>query len=413
MSAARWALLGSLYITQYLGTSFFFTALVAILRASGVALEIVGVVYLLGLVWGLKLLWAPWVDRWQSRRLGHFRAWLIAMQSLMILSLLAIGRLHPVHDFWTVYGLCLVLALASATQDVATDGLACRLALPQERGMVNGLQTAGSLLGNLLGAGAVLMAYPYVGWDGCTLILAAGTAVTLLQVLWFKEPMHPQRAGEGAKVLKRLWALVLRPGQRFWLALILLYPLATSLSHALITPMLVDAGWAPGRIGLTVNVVGSLCGIPAALLSGRLIRRYGVRPMLIGTALLQIPGVLVLIVPLSGATGALPVGLAVGLFFFFCYGSAMTVMTTMMMARCDVRSPATDYAVQFSLYILFGIVATTLGMVAAGQFGYLAVLGLAAICALAMVLLALVHSGAAGLPRLVSRRPVGSGADSQ
>lgn len=74
MTTSRWALLGSLYVTQYFGPGFFLIALVAILRESGAALEMVSVVYLLGLVWALKFLWAPWVDRWQSRQIGHFRA---------------------------------------------------------------------------------------------------------------------------------------------------------------------------------------------------------------------------------------------------------------------------------------------------------------------------------------------------
>jgi len=393
MTPARWALLGSLYVTQYLGTGFFLVALVAILRESGASLETVSVVYLLGLVWALKFLWAPWVDRWKSRRLGHFRAWLIAMQSLMILSLLAIGRFDPVSEFSLVYGLCLLLSLASATQDVAADGLAYRLVPANERGMANGLQAAGGLMGHLLGAGGVLMAYPHVGWAGCTLVLALGTSVSLLQVLWFKEPVHPPQAGEGARVFKRLWALVLRPGQRRWLTMILFYPLGVSLGYALITPILVDAGWALDRIGLAVNVVGSLCGIPAALLAGRLIRRHGVRPVLVGAAVLQVPGILVLALPLTGATDMLPVTLAVGL-FFFCYNPVVAVMTTIMMGQSDARTPATDYAVQYSLYMLFSIVAVTLGTAAAGQLGYMGVLGIAATCALVMVPLAMVHNTA-------------------
>lgn len=390
MTRSRWTLLGSLYITQYFGVSFFLTAMVAILRESGASLEMVSVVYLLGLVWALKFLWAPWVDRWQSRRLGHYRAWLIAMQTLMVLCLLAIGRFNPVSDFGTIYGLCMLLSLAAATQDVATDGLAYRLVSSQDRGMANGLQAACGMLGNLLGAGGVLIAYPHVGWSGCTLILTAGTAVSLLQVLWFKEPVHPLHVGDDAKVFKRLWALVLRPGKLGWLSMILFYPLGVSLGYALINPILVDAGWSLDRIGLAVNVIGSLCGIPAALLTGRLIRRYGVRPVLIGAAVLQVPGILVLALPLTGATGMLPVTVAVGL-FFFCYNPAVAVISTLMMSACDAKSPATDYALQYSLYMLFSIIAVTLGTAAAGQVGYIGVLGIAAACALAMVPMAIGH----------------------
>ena len=45
-------------------------------------------------------------------------------------------------------------------------GLACRLLSPDERGVGNGIQIAGGLLGNMLGGGAVLLAYPHLGWHG-------------------------------------------------------------------------------------------------------------------------------------------------------------------------------------------------------------------------------------------------------
>ncbi len=53
----QWALLASLYSTQYLGLNFFVVALVAILRSEGAELDTLGLVYMLGLIWPLKLLW--------------------------------------------------------------------------------------------------------------------------------------------------------------------------------------------------------------------------------------------------------------------------------------------------------------------------------------------------------------------
>lgn len=390
MKRSHWWLLGGLYVTQYFGTGFFLVALVAILRQSGAALETVSVVYLLGLVWALKLLWAPWVDRYGSRRLGHFRGWLLLMQMTMIGALLAIGCFDPVQEFSSVYALCLLLSFASATQAIAADGLACRLAPPEARGLANGLHAAGGLVGNLLGAGGVLVAYPHVGWTGCTWILAAGTLLTFVQLLFFREPVTRHLAAPAVNVAWRLWVLVLQPGRRGWLAMILFYPLAVSLGYALITPILVDSGWSLDRVGFVVNVVGSLCGIPAAMLAGHLIRRVGRRPVMIGAALLQIPGVVVLVVPLLGGTSTGDVAMAVGL-FFLCYNPAVTVISTLMMDYAEKASPATDFSSQYSLYMLFSIVAVTLGTAIAGQVGYMAVLGAAAFCALGMVPLSLVY----------------------
>jgi len=383
-----WALLGSLYVTQYLGIGFFMVALVAILREQGAPLEQVSLVYLLGLVWAVKFLWAPLVDRLGVARIGHFRGWLLVMQAGMVLTLLAIGTLDPLGDFARVYGLCLLLALFAATQDIATDGLACRLLPAAERGLGNGVQVAGQLLGNLLGAGGVLMAYPLVGWQGAMALLAAGTLVSLVQVLFFREPPHGATPLPIAAVVGRIWTLWRRPGGGRWLLMLLLYPLGVSLAYALITPILVDAGWALERIGLLVNVLGGLLGVPAALVTGLSIRRYGRRPVMIGAALLQIPGIAILILPVQGATGELAVTLAVGLFFLL-YNPVVAVVTTLMMDHASHASPATDYAAQYSLYMLFSILAVSAGTALAGQVGYLPILAAATASALAMALLSL------------------------
>ncbi len=67
---STWLLLVSLYITQNLGLGFFWIALVAIMRQQGFPLERLGVIYLLGLFWVIKFLWAPLIDR-----IGFGRPW--------------------------------------------------------------------------------------------------------------------------------------------------------------------------------------------------------------------------------------------------------------------------------------------------------------------------------------------------
>jgi MFS family permease len=388
LPAATWALLGSLYLTQYLGIGFFLVALVAILREQGAPLEQLGLVYLLGLTWAFKFLWAPLVDRLGVPRIGHFRGWLLVMQTGMVVTLLVIGTLDPVADFGRVYALCLLLALLAATQDIAADGLACRLLPPAERGLGNGVQVAGQLLGNLLGAGGVLMAYPLLGWPGAMAILAAGTLVSLVQVLLFREPAHRPVPMPLAAVARRIWGLWRRPGGGHWLLMLLLYPLGVSLAYAVITPSLVDAGWALDRIGLLVSVVGSLLGVPAALATGLLIRRYGRRPVMIGAALLQIPGILALLVPALGHTGELAVAVAVGL-YFLSFNPVVAVIGTLMMDHASPETPATDYAAQYSLYMLCSMLAASAGTALAGRFGYGPVLAMAATAATAMALVSL------------------------
>jgi len=127
VAPAVWWLVGSLYTTQALALMFFVVAFVAILRKQGAALDQIGMVYMLGMVWPFKFLWAPLVDAFGNQHRGHYRCWLLGTQGAMVVVLVAMGRYDPMADFIVIYTLCLVIALLSATQDIAADGLLCRL----------------------------------------------------------------------------------------------------------------------------------------------------------------------------------------------------------------------------------------------------------------------------------------------
>ena len=121
------ALLGGLYASQYLGIGFFYTARVALLRQRGVPLEQLGVIQVLGLLWGAKFLWAPLLDRHGSRRHGHYRGWLLVLQPAIVVALLALVPLDPVADFGALLLLAGAVAALSATQDIAADAIAIRV----------------------------------------------------------------------------------------------------------------------------------------------------------------------------------------------------------------------------------------------------------------------------------------------
>ena len=69
------------------------------------------------------------------------------MQSLMVVVLCFLANLDVTTDFGAIYLLCIVMAVCGATQDIATDALVCSLLTEEERGMGNGIQTAGGMFG--------------------------------------------------------------------------------------------------------------------------------------------------------------------------------------------------------------------------------------------------------------------------
>lgn len=86
-----YVLLFSLYWAQGLPVGFMTHALPVILRAEGVSLAHIGGFGLLMLPWSIKIFWAPWVDRFGSARIGHYRSWIIATQLLTILVLIGLS----------------------------------------------------------------------------------------------------------------------------------------------------------------------------------------------------------------------------------------------------------------------------------------------------------------------------------
>ena len=377
MTRARWSLLASLYVTQFLALGFFFIALVVILRQEGARLDHLSIIPLLGLVWVVKVLWAPLVDRIRFGRLGHYRGWLILTQAGLVVSLLVVGLFDPVTDFPTVFGLCLVVAILCATQDIAADALACRLLPPDKRGLGNGLQIGGGLLGNMIGGGGVLMLYPHIGWQGCMGVLAAGVLPPLLQLVAFREPRlidasGPHKDPKRDKLwahTRRLWMVWRQPGGGRWLLLLLLYPFGLATVYYLTTPMLVDAGWSTEHIGLTLNVVGAVIGVGAALGAGWLIQRLGRKTILIGGAVAQVAVVLAFLAPATGHTGILAV-LAPLTVLFLLYSPMATILTTLMMDRVSPAHAGTDFTVQYSLYTMVATVAGVSAYQIAATLGY-------------------------------------------
>lgn len=390
----HWALLASLYSTQYLGLNFFVVALVTILRTEGAELDVLGLVYMLGLIWPLKLLWAPMIDHFTIGRVGHYRGWLLLTQGLLVLLLLAIGRFDVVDDFSLVYALCLAVALLAATQDIAVDGLACRLLPESSRGFGNGLQIAGGLAGNMVGGGLILMLYPQIGWSGCLTLLAVLTAISAAQLIGFEEPAWPRSGDATGKLYRRMVSFWCQPGRGTWLGIVLLVSASSGMGYAVLMPLLVDQGWGPARIGLMVNVLGSIVGLAAALASGWCMQRLSRHEALILGVGLQIIGIAVLLLPAWGMTQVAAVG---AIAYFLCYNPVSVVIATMMMDRAAPQSAATDFTLQFTSGQFAAIAAMSTGAPIAAQIGYGGVLGVAlAVGSVALLLSVRLDRGRSG-----------------
>src|ERR1700682_2051715 len=95
------------------------------MRETGVDLGTIGLFALVGTPYTIKFLWAPIVDALDvpvlAPLLGRRRGWLVFSQLLLIAAIAFLGFCDPVASPWWVAVGALLVATASATQDIVID----------------------------------------------------------------------------------------------------------------------------------------------------------------------------------------------------------------------------------------------------------------------------------------------------
>ncbi len=97
------------------------------LKEDGLSRSTIGWAGLIFAVYAFNYLWAPIIDRvripWLTEKVGHRRGWIITMQTLILICLVCWSLISPTTNLALVISLGLVIAIASATQDITVDAL--------------------------------------------------------------------------------------------------------------------------------------------------------------------------------------------------------------------------------------------------------------------------------------------------
>lgn len=367
----RYATLLVLYATQYLGVGFITIGLIAILRDGGTSLETLGALTLIGLIWPLKVLWAPMLDRFGSAARGHYRSWLLVLQTGLVLTLLALLPFdRPGDHLGAIILVCAGYVFLSATQDIAVDAIAVRLLATEERGTGNGVQLAGVSLGTVVGGGVCLVVYDRAGWTAAIALLAVLTAAGLLTVWRFREPARTDPVPGTGAAYRALLSVFAQPGCRQWtFAVVTLVYIGSGAAWALVTPALVDAGWTQARIGIVTGVIVSIPAVVAGLVAGGFVARVGRARVLVGGgALLALTtlGLLPLLAgqaPLGGTVTALCA-------FMAAYTAVNVVVYTVNMDYSRPGTAGTDFTMLSAVGLAFSFVSSSIGLTAAAFIGY-------------------------------------------
>lgn len=365
---AIWGLFVPLYMSQFLAIGFLFTALTAIARDQGMELQDIGVIYVLGMVWAVKFVWAPLVDRFGSKRLGHYRSWLVVTQPAAALAIVAIAPFDVIDNLWLILGILALVAVLSATQDVATDALAVRSMRGRSRGTINGVQVGAGFIGDIVGGGLVLVVYDVWGWVPAILTLAVVTAIPIAFIARFRErDLIPVEDHPAPRPSMR--SLFRQPGAKRWaFVLTPLMALGMPGAYGMVTMILIDSGVSVGGVGLLTNVFGGVVAIGAAVVAGALIHQLGRKRALILYGLGQIVAIASLL-PVVSTGGMVWVLLALVLLNVF-NTAGYAAMYTVNMDFARPGSAGSDFTVQTSISNALRFAGAGMVLGVADSFGY-------------------------------------------
>lgn len=179
------------------------------LREAGVDRTTIGFLSWVGLAYGLKWIWAPLVDRVRlplmGRLLGQRRSWLLFAQLGVIGGLVGMALANPSQSLQPVVMFAVLVAFASATQDIALDAFRIESAGTEKQGALAAAYQTGYRLAMIWAGAGVLWiaarsesqaaaAYEQGAWQTAYLAMAASMLVGVATVLLSREPM-PRDAG--------------------------------------------------------------------------------------------------------------------------------------------------------------------------------------------------------------------------
>ncbi|MDR7131702.1 PAT family beta-lactamase induction signal transducer AmpG [Algoriphagus sp. 4150] len=303
-----WIWIPSLYLTEGIPYIVIITVSVIMYKKLGVSNSDIGLyTSLLYLPWVIKPIWSPVVDLF-----GTKRKWFLTMQLILSLVFLGVGLTTAGSSFFFMtLAFFWMGAFASATNDIASDGMYLIALKPEQQSFFVGLRGTFYRIGMITGQGLIVMIAGYLettlgdnskAWSytmiAVALLMLILTAVNYLSTPNVEEEATDRTAREASfgKVFINFFT---KKNIGISLAFVLLYRLGESQLVKMASPFLLE-GRQTGGLGLSTSQVGFLygtIGVIALLLGGILggiaISRHGLGKWMIPMALsLNLPNLL-------------------------------------------------------------------------------------------------------------------------
>jgi PAT family beta-lactamase induction signal transducer AmpG len=322
------------------------------LTVEGVDLVTIGFFALVGQPYTYKFLWAPLMDRYRLPFLGRRRGWLAATQLALLFTIAWMGTISPKEYPWLLAGVALVVAFLSASQDIVFDAYRADVLGPEERGAGAAVSVLGYRIAMLVSGGlALILADGILGWTATYWLMAALMLIGLVATWNAPEPETPPKAPTtlSAAVIEPLKEYFSRSGAVTLLAVIVLYKLGDAFAGSLTTAFLLrGADFSLTEVGLANKWLGTFATILGALTAGALMVRLGLFRSLLYFGILQaLTNLGFMLLAIAGKSYPLMVTVIAA--ENLCGGMGTAAFVALLMAMCDRRFSATQYALLSAL----------------------------------------------------------------
>jgi PAT family beta-lactamase induction signal transducer AmpG len=271
------------------------------MREAGVDLGIIGLFALVGTPYTIKFLWAPIVDALDvpvlARLLGRRRGWLVFSQLLLIAAIAFLAFCDPVASpYWVAVG-ALLVAAASATQDIVIDAFRIESLDESEQAAGMAAYVAAYRIGMLAStAGALFLVSGFEGlgfgkegaWSAGYLAMAALVVIGIATTLIATEPAksataaieHAAQARENPlrRVARAAYAsfadFLTRDSAIVVLVFVVLYKFCDAFAGAMTAPFVIDLGFSRNDYAAIVKGVGLAATLIGGFAGGALARAY-------------------------------------------------------------------------------------------------------------------------------------------
>jgi PAT family beta-lactamase induction signal transducer AmpG len=258
---------------------------------SGVDIKTIGLFAAVGTPYTIKFLWAPIVDALDvpvlARLLGRRRGWLLLSQFLLVVAIVLLGFCDPSAAPWLVALAALLVATASATQDIVIDAFRVESLPESEQAAGMASYVAAYRIGMLVStAGALFLVTRFevmgfgknAAWTAGYIAMAGFVVIGMVTTLIATEPAKSDlaQADHAAHARENVVARVARTAYTAFteflsrdaavavLVFVVLFKFTDALAGAMTAPFVIKIGFSRDEYAAVVKGVG----LGATLLGG-------------------------------------------------------------------------------------------------------------------------------------------------